>query len=190
MQSAGNLDCLPLCAMCECSVAHTVLQQWLAKPPRPQKAFRQIRRFLLSQRNGSNKDTRAAKIQPGSVRLCEQVCAVRACSLSALLLVLTSLPSSWDLPFDRETIPSNLTEDSDVCECVYASAICKGTREPLMCVCVSLSICVCVHLWPWLFIKRKWAHEGGSDWGIGKCMSLRPVSNPRLIPAFYNRECS
>lgn len=49
--------------------------------------------------------------------------------------------------------------------------------------CASPSVLVCVHLWPWLFSRKRWAHEGGSHCTLGKCMGLRPVSNPRFNPS-------
>lgn len=95
--------------------------------------------------------------------------------------------------FNRATITSHLTEDTLTqkgrkricwqCMCLHVERHPhKGICAPTWCVFVSLSIWMCVHLWSWLFIRERWAHEGGSDRRIGVCMDLRARSKSKVNP--------
>lgn len=169
------------------------------------KGFWQIRLLCsepdlrISQRNGSNKDT-AAKMLSYWAWLCvwavcvSSVCEVRACLLSALLLVWHCCLLVRNV-FNRATIPSNLTEDKKerksanvltlrVCVSV---CVCKGTHKHpfalICCVCVPFYLRVCSPVTVAIHQKEmsSWGWVRQRDWWVyGFAACFKSKVNPGL----------
>lgn len=164
-----------LCTACGCRLIQSVSQQQLAKPSPPKRLF---------DRSGFSAVSQTLFLRGMALIKTPQLkCFHILCACVRLGHAPPLQHCSW---FASTRQQYRKREKGLNCWCEYVSDMCKGTHEPPHLFCVG----VCAHLWPGLFFRERWAHEGGSYWGIGKCMGLRPISNPRLILAFHTAESS